>query len=114
MKKLFFTLSLLFALTLTASAQDSKMTPEALAKKEVSTLSELVGLTDTQVADLYRLFEQKHQMLADKNLSAERKAEVNRIVGLKLEATLTGEQNKKYAAAKETLDKVMSEATQSK
>lgn len=111
MKKLFFTLSLLFALTLTASAQDRKMAPEALAKKEVSTLSELVGLTDTQVADLYRLFEQKYQILADQNLSAERKAEVNRIVGLKLEATLTGDQNKKYAETKAKLEKVMSEAT---
>lgn len=114
MKKLIFTLSLFFALTLSASAQDSKMSPEALAKKEVTTLSEIVGLTGSQPADLYRLFEQKYQTLADKNLSAERKAEVNRIVELKLQATLTEEQNKKYAAGKAEYDKVMSQAVQSK
>lgn len=114
MKKLFFTLSLLFAFAINASAQDSKMSAEALAKKEVSTLSELVGLTGTQTTDLYRLFEQKYQTLADKNLSAERKTEVIRIVELKLQATLTEEQNKKYAAGKAEYDKVMSQSTQSK
>jgi hypothetical protein len=110
MKKLFLTLSLFFALTIGANAQDTKIDPAQAAKKEVSVLSDIVGLTDQQTTDLFRLYEQKYQLLADPKMSAERKSEMNRIVELKVQATLTQEQNKKLAEGKQRFDKIMAES----
>lgn len=109
MKKLFLTLSLFFALTIGANAQDTKIDPAQAAKKEVAVLSDIVGLTDQQTTDLFRLYEQKYQLLADPKMSAERKTEMNRIVDLKVQATLTQEQNKKLAEGKQRFDKIMAE-----
>jgi hypothetical protein len=115
MKKLILTLSLLFAVTISANAQERKhIEPEILAKKEVAILNESVELTGTQAADLYRLFEQKYKTLEDKSLSAERKAEFNRIVDMKIQATLTESQNKAYIANKEKISKMMSDLQTSK
>jgi len=105
MKKLFFTLALLFALSFSASAQEGKVAPEALAKNELAALNDAVGLTSQQQTDLYRLFEQKYKTLADASLSNERKAEFSRVVDLKIQATLTGDQNQKLEANRKTFDK---------
>ena len=114
MKKLFFTLSLIFALSLSASAQDKKASVEALAKKEVAALTDLIGLTGDQQTDLYRLFEQKYKTLNDATLSNERKTEFTRIVDLKLQATLTGDQIKKLEANRKEYDKLKSALSESK
>jgi hypothetical protein len=114
MKKLFFTLSLIFALSLSANAQDRKAVPQELAKKEVSTLAEMVGLTSQQTEDLYRLFEQKYVTLADPAMSAERKAEMSRIVDMKLEATLTGAQIEKLKANKKEYEALKTSLTAGK
>lgn len=105
MKKLFFTLTLLFALSVGANAQEKKAAPEVLAKNELSALDEAVGLTGQQQADLYRLFEQKYKTLADASLSDERKAEFARIADLKVQATLTGDQNQKLEANRKSYEK---------
>lgn len=65
MKKLFFTLTLIFGLSLSVSAQNQKAAPEVLAKQEASWfLNEMIGLSDQQQTDLYRLFEHKYKTLA--------------------------------------------------
>lgn len=114
MKKLFFTLSLIFALSLSASAQDKKASVEALAKKEVAALTEMIGLTGEQQTDLYRLFEQKYRTLNDATLSNERKVEFARVADLKLQATLTGDQIQKLEANRKEYDKLKSALSESK
>lgn len=114
MKKLFFTLSLIFALSLSASAQDKKASVEALAKKEVSALTEMIGLTGEQQTDLYRLFEQKYRTLNDATLSNERKTEFARVADLKLQATLTGDQIQKLEANRKEYEKLKSSLSESK
>lgn len=114
MKKLFFTLSLIFALSLSANAQDKKAPVEVLAKKEVAALTEMIGLTGDQQADLYRLFEQKYRTLNDATLSNERKAEFVRVADLKLQATLTGDQIQKLEANRKEYDKLKSSLSESK
>lgn len=108
MKKLFFTLSLIFALSMSATAQNEKVSTEALAKKELSILNEMVGLTQQQQTDLYRLYQYKYETLADATLSNERRAEFSRIADLKVEATLTGDQNQKLATRKKEYDQLRS------
>ena len=110
MKKLFLTLSLFFALSIGVNAQVTKIDPVQAAKKEVAVLSDIVGLTDQQTTDLYRLYEQKYQLLADPQMSAERISEMNRIVELKVQATLTQEQNKKFTEGKQRFDKIMAQS----
>ncbi len=114
MKKLLFTLSLIFALSFTASAQERKADPKELAKKEASILNETVKLTDKQVTDLTRLFEMKYEMFQDNTLSAERISEFKKAVDLKIQATLTSEQLKTYLASQEKYNKLVQEATAQK
>lgn len=114
MKKLFFTLTLIFGLSLSASAQNQKAAPEVLAKQELSALNEMIGLSDQQQTDLYRLFEHKYKTLADPTLSTERKTEFARVADLKLQATLNGDQNQKLAAKRNEYDKVRNSLSESK
>jgi hypothetical protein len=104
MKKLFLTLSLVFALTISANAQEKKVVPQDLAKKEVSALAEMVGLTSQQTEDLYRLFEQKYIILTDRTMSDERRNEFARVADLKVQATLTDVQRQKLEGNKKEYD----------
>jgi len=106
MKKLIFVLSLLFAFTINANAQDKSQTAVDNATKEAAMLQEATGISNTQTTDLQRLFEMKYQTLEDKNLSAERKQEFLKIVMLKIEASLTPEQMQKLNANPVLLDRI--------
>lgn len=106
MKKIIFIVTLLFAFTLNANAQESKSSAQDNAKKEAAMLARVVGLTDSQTEDFYRLFEMKYQTLEDKNLSAERKNEFLNIVMMKVQATLNGDQMKKLEANTELMDRI--------
>jgi hypothetical protein len=106
MKKLVFVLTLLFAFTINANAQESKVSVEDNARKEASLLSETVKLTGTQKEDLYRLFEMKYRTLEDKSLSLERKKEFLNIVMMKIKATFNDEQMKQLESNPELLDRI--------
>lgn len=108
MKKIFFALSLMLAFSINANAQENKSNAKDNAKKESLELAELVGISGTQVADLERLFEMKHQTLEIKDLSEERKTEMSRIVDLKIRASLTGEQIQKLEANTELYNRLIS------
>lgn len=106
MKKLLFILTMIFAFSLNANAQESKLTAQEKAKKEAAMLATTVGLTDSQQEDFYRLFEMKYQTLEDKELSAERKKEFLNIVMMKIQATLDSNQMKKLENNTALMDRI--------
>lgn len=106
MKKLIFVVSLLFAFTINANAQDKSQSAVDNATKETAMLTETAGLSKTQSEDLYRLFEMKYVTLEDKSLSAERKQEFLKIVMMKIQATLNAEQMSKLEANTALLDRI--------
>lgn len=92
MKKIFFVLTLILAFSINASAQEKRTVIQELSKKDSAEVTSLLGLNETQSADLYRLFEMKNEAVSNESLSDERRAELNRIIDLKLKASLTPEQ----------------------
>lgn len=95
MKKIFFILTLLLAFTINANAQEQRTEPVSsvdAAKKDAAELGALVHLDNAMVEIFFRLFETKHIILEDKNLSAERKLELERVMDAKIRATLTEKQ----------------------
>lgn len=107
MKKLIAALTLLLAFTINANAQDKNAsTPLERGTKEAAELTEYLGLNETQNADFTRLFEQKHTVLDDKNLSSERKTELSRVIDMKIRATLDGNQMEKLEKNPDLLTKL--------
>ena len=106
MKKLLFIFTLICAFTFNANAQEQKMKPQDHAKKDASELAELVGLNATQTEDMARLFQMKYETLEIPNLSEERKAEMARIVEMKIMASLEPKQIELLEANKELLKKL--------
>ena len=93
MKKLIAALTLMFAFTINANAQDKNAsTPLERGTKEAAELTEFLGLDKTQNENFTRLFEQKIAILDDKNLSPERRTEMSRVIEAKIRATLDGNQ----------------------
>lgn len=99
MKKLIAALMLLFTFSLTANAQETKgyvgLDSTQKAKKQAAELGEYLGLDATTTTNFAMLFEQKFQILDDKNVEAERKAEMSRVVEMKIRASLDGNQMEK-------------------
>lgn len=107
MKKFIFLLTMLFAFTINANAQqDSEPTAQDKARKEAAMLAQTVNLNASQTEDFFRLFEMKYNTLDDKLLSTERKKEFLNIVMMKIQATLDGEQMKKLEADKVLFDRI--------
>lgn len=101
MKKILFIFSLLCAFSINASAQDlktntnsevKKITSQDLAKKDAVELTQLLGLTDTDTENFYRLFEMKYTILEDKTLSDERKSILSTTIDAKIRGTLNEKQ----------------------
>jgi hypothetical protein len=95
MKKIFFIFTLLLAFTITANAQEQRTAPISsidAAKRDAVELGALVKLDNAMVEIFFRLFETKYIILEDKNLSAERKVELERVMDAKIRATLTSNQ----------------------
>lgn len=93
MKKIFFVFALLLAFSISASAQEKKAaTAQESAKKDAVELANLVKLDSEMTENFVRLFEMKYQILEDKNLSSERKEELERVMEAKIRATLDAKQ----------------------
>jgi hypothetical protein len=119
MKKLIAALTLMFVFSINANAQDKKSTTalNVLEKKEITSvekskkdaeeLTAYLGLNEAQNKDFYRLFEQKHRTLEDKNLSVERRKEVSRIIEAKIRASLDGNQIEKLEKNPELFKKLI-------
>src|SRR5690606_23021262 len=114
MKKALTVLTLLFAFTISASAQDREINSEEAAKIDAYKLSEYLELKGTAQDDFMRLFAMKHEVLSDPNMSEERKAEMIRVTGLKVRASLTPEQLKKLDANPELYARITSDESAQK
>ena len=93
MKNLLGALVLFLAFTVNASAQESfkKVDEKIEAKANLEALSKVITLEGTLSQDLLGLFEYKYRNL-NENLSADKKAELARIIEMKLRATLDEKQ----------------------
>lgn len=108
MKKLVAILTLMLAFSINANAQDKyEPTSKEKGTKEAAMLTELLGLSDTQNADFARLFIQKHTILQDKSITAERKQELSRVIEAKIKATLDGNQIEKLEKNPDLLKKLI-------
>lgn len=97
MKKLIAVLTLFLAFTISANAQDKNASPTSLekARKEAAELTDYLGLDKTMNENFTMLFEQKHTIIDDKNVSQERKTELSRVIEAKIRGTLDAKQMEK-------------------
>jgi L-2-hydroxyglutarate oxidase LhgO len=111
MKKIIASLMLLLAFSMNVSAQETKgyigLNATEKGKKQAAELSEYLGLDATMNQNFAMLFEQKFQIIDDKNAAAERKAEMLRAVEGKIRATLDGNQMERLEKNPELLKKLM-------
>ncbi len=107
MKNLLGALVLFLAFTVNASAQETfkKVDEKVEAKTNLAALSEVVPVQGTLSEDLFRLFEYKHRNL-NENLPTDRKAELARIIEMKLRATLSADQMQKIESKPGLLKKL--------
>ena len=111
MKKIIASLVFLLAFTVSINAQDNnqnkKVSNQELAKSDAFDVAKLLGLDKTLTESFERLFEMKQEILNNPNASEERKKEMVRIVGLKIDATLDANQIQKLKANKTIYNKVI-------
>ena len=108
MKKLIAILTLFFAISISASAQDKKLSVSSeKAKKEAAELSTYLGLDETQNLNFFRLFEQKHKILETPDLTVERKTELTRVIEAKIRASLDAESMNKLEKNPELFKKLL-------
>lgn len=120
MKKIVTVITLMLAFSFSAAAQEKKQTeekkidktekvvlsPTEAAKNDAAAITEFLGLTNNQEEDFSRLFKMKHKLMQDQFATAESKKEMSRIVGLKINASITSEQQAKLNANPELLKKL--------
>jgi hypothetical protein len=106
MKKLLFIITLLFAFSLNASAQEQKVvTPLEKATADVADLSKLVSIESSLQEGFTKLFTMKYEMLQE-NLSDERKQILKQTMVDKIKGSLTPAQLAKLKAKKELYDRL--------
>lgn len=106
MKKLLFIITLLFAFSFNASAQEKKIaTPVEKATTDATDLAKLVGLEDSLKEGFVKLFTMKYEMLQE-NLSDERKQALTRIMVDKIVTSLTPAQMEKLKAKTALFDRL--------
>jgi hypothetical protein len=120
MKKIVTVVTLMLAFTISANAQDKKnlqekkadkkevivLSPVEAAKKDAAAIVEFLGLKESQEQDFVRLFEMKHQLMQDSEVSIERKKEMSIIVSHKIFASIENDQQVKLHSNPELLKKL--------
>jgi hypothetical protein len=111
MKKIIIACLLMFAVSITANAQNKKknsstettkevgkLTPAEAGKKDGIAISQFLGLDENLTIAFSNLFEMKHEKMQNPSETNESKKEMSRIVGLKIEATIDSNQLEKLKA----------------
>ncbi|RZJ73552.1 hypothetical protein [Flavobacterium sp.] len=101
MKKIIAVFAFMLAFTVSAQAQDKKTSPQSKGRQEAVELVDYLKLTSTDLENFTRLFQSKHEMLADPNVSAGKKKEISVIMEKKIEGSIDGNQLQKLQANKE-------------
>ena len=92
MKKIIAVLTLLLAFTISANAQDKKVSNEAAAQKDVAALVQKVTIAESLKKDMYTLMLMKHEALADPSATAAEKENISKRFERKILGGLTEEQ----------------------
>jgi hypothetical protein len=111
MKKIIAVLTLLFAFSINANAQDKSgyvgLNSTEKGIKQAAELSEYLGLDKTMNENFSKLFEQKFQVLESKEISEERKTELSRVIEAKIRGTLDGNQMEKLEKNQDLFNKLI-------
>ncbi len=105
MKKLILSVVLGLAFTISANAQDEKVSGSEKTKKEVYELKDFLDLNDGLTNDLFTLLEMKREVLENLDASDERRKEMVSVVGLKIQASLDAKQLEKLLSNKKLYNK---------
>jgi hypothetical protein len=107
MKKIIALFVLMLGISFTASAQETAKTTTTAESKEAAiqkaaiedakALNEFIPLSNDQMQSFKGLFESKHRVLAEANLSEDRKKSMTQTIEAKISATLTPEQFQKLS-----------------
>lgn len=106
MKKLFALVLFLLAFTLNVGAQEKKMSIEEAAKNDIIALTSKINISETLQQDLTTLMVMKHEILADKTLSAEKKESALKAYEHKLLSGLTPKQRDQLTSDKALLKRL--------
>ena len=111
MKKIIVSILFLLAFSISGNAQVKKLTTQELAKKDAVTLTEFLGLNDTQKDDFYRLFVMKYEVFNNPDASKERKEETKNIMRAKIEASLDAKQFERLLVNKEMFNSLIGDGS---
>lgn len=92
MKKIIAVVTMLLAFTISANAQDKKVSSQEAAQKDITALAAKVNLSENLKKDLTTLMVMKHDAKADVTLTPEQKANALKAYERKLLSALTKEQ----------------------
>ena len=107
MKKFIAVVTLLFAFTISASAQEKKavaapkeavVSIEQAAKDDIAALVQKITLSESLKKNFYSLMVMKHERLSTPNLSAKEKEELAKVYEHKILAGVSPEQRKVLVA----------------
>ena len=114
MKKLIAALVLFFATSLSMNAQEKELSVQELAKNDAVELVKLLGLPENQLEDFFHLFEMKHEVMTNKNLSVERKTEMSHVIEAKIRGTLSPQQMATLEANTAVFDRLVGKTSKTK
>lgn len=92
MKKLIAVITLVFAFTINAQAQDKKLTNEQAATNDVAALVKKVTISQGLKNDMYTLMLMKHESLSDTTLTDAQRKNISEVFQHKIMSGLTPEQ----------------------
>ncbi len=97
MKKIIASLVLGLGFVVSANAQteNTEVVAVSKSKTEALELQKLLGLSDDLTLSLTQLFNMKAEVLDNPAVAEDKKTEMARMVGLKIQASLTPEQHQK-------------------
>lgn len=106
MKKIIAVLTMVLAFTISANAQDKKVSSQDAAQKDITALAAKVTLSEDLKRDLTTLMVMKHDAKADNKLTPEQKANALKQYEKKLLSALSKEQKETLMKNPELLKKL--------
>lgn len=107
MKKYIAAFAFFITTAISMNAQNQEATYQTLAKKDMAELAQIVNLQDNQKEDFFRLFEMKHEVTSNKNMSQERKTVMSQVIEAKIRGTLSAQQMALLEAKPEVLNRLI-------
>lgn len=106
MKKFIALVTVMLACTISAAAQENKMSVAEAAKNDIVALTSKIQISESLQNDLLTLMTMKHELIADKSISKENKEAALKQYEHKLMSALTQQQREKLTKNPELLRKL--------